>query len=167
MHAPPRMLAAGLLLWAGAALGQTAPNTATPSPPRGEQRTPLVGQALTHDPIRLQAVLDRFAVNVTDMLRDTVGPDVDMTLSYKMLSFYHIQVDLAQVLQRFSTDPELRRMATRDIETAAQRIGALRNWQVSRQILQQQITGSHTLGSPVTQGVTESGVPLPIDEIQK
>ena len=152
---------AAALVFAGGAAAQTPPISAGTLAQPGEQQTPLVSQALTNDPVRLQAVLSTFADNVVGLLRDQIGPDVDMTLSYKMLSFYHIQVDLAQVLLRFSTDPELRRFATRDIENAAARISVLRNWQVSRQILQQQITGSHTLGTTGGPIIPESGAAGP------
>lgn len=143
---------------AGTAPSQPAPNEQNAAPAGSGEPLLKGSESFTTDPLRLSALLEHFAQDAFDMLRDPLAADIDMSLSYKMMSFYHIQVDMSQVLLRYSTDPELRRTAARDIELASERIATLRNWQVNRQILQQQITGSLPL---TPQSFTRDGAQMP------
>ncbi len=125
-----------------AATGAWAQPLSTPRPPAGEQATPMLLQALTNnDRKRMLDALDVMRTEAERVLSRTVEGDNDQALSDQLIGFYHLEIDMAQLVLAYATDPELRRLASSNIEVATARINSTRDWQVTRKILQQQITG--------------------------
>jgi uncharacterized protein (DUF305 family) len=135
----PRLLILAIPLLTGAT-GASSQQIDTPKPPEGEQATPMLIQTLGNDQNEIQKEIDGLKSHFATLLAEPVGQDVDRSLSQKLMEFQDIQIDMAQLILAYATDPELRRLAAATIEIATTRITAMRDWQVNQKILQQQIT---------------------------
>lgn len=135
----PTMIVLASLLLSSTAFAQMVPSSdPQQATPPGERTTAPLNQALMSDRDRLQSELNEMFRDLTRRLGEPLGPDVDRSLSDKIMVLQHLEIDMAQFVMRYATDPELRRLATRHVEGTAARLSAVRSWQVNRQILQQQ-----------------------------
>jgi hypothetical protein len=139
MRARTLMLAAAAVLMAPTG---ASTQEATPRPPEGERATPLLSQTLDSDRATVQRTINELKAHTDAILSQPIGLDIDRSLSDEIISFQQLEIDLAQFTMTYATDPELRRLAARNIEVATSRISTMRDWQVNRQILQQQITSA-------------------------
>jgi hypothetical protein len=123
-----------------AATGAAAQSVTTPSPPKGEQATPLLLQAVGNQQSEVQQALEILRTHVEDLLAEPISEDIDLSLSQKMMAFNHIEIDMSQLVLAYASDPSLRRLAAVNIEVATQRISSARDWQVRQKMLRQQTT---------------------------
>jgi hypothetical protein len=115
-----------------------------PKPPQGERATPTLNQTLDSDRAAAQRTIGELKIHIDSLLSDPIGLDIDRSLSDVALRFQHLEIDLAQFTISSATDPELRRLAARNIDASTERISITRDWQIHREILQQQITSPTT-----------------------